>query len=133
MRPVLTVLFTIFLCSCEGLSKKHVTKDFYLIDMDYIKEERSLHFEYSEGGYPGIVGPTVVGYALSGKYILVKQKPKFFLESKSARKPVYYIVDTDVERLLMPEQGVTGPLTLTDFNRACQKLGIPTNVRFEED
>lgn len=115
------------------MRKQHVTKDFYLIDMDYIEEERSLHFEYSEGGYPGIVGPTVVGYALSGKYILVKQKPKLFLEPKSTREPLYYIVDTDVDRLRMPQQGVAGPFVPADFDKACKELGISTPVQFEEE
>lgn len=127
------ILLGLLTCACEGMDTTHVTQDFYLVDMDYDAEERSLSFSVNDRDYVGVVGPTVVGYALSGEYILVKQRPKFFLEPKSTRKPLYYIVDTDVERLRMPEQGVMGPMVLSDFNETCKKMRIRTPVRFLED
>lgn len=132
-RLVSGVLLGLVFCSCEGISKKHVTEDFYLIDMDYDQDDRSLSFSVGEGDYVGVVGPTVVGYALSGKYILVKQRPKQHLEPKSTSAPVYYIIDMDVERLRMPQQGVTGPSDLAEFYKTCVKLRISTPVRFVED
>lgn len=127
------ILLGALTCACDGMDTTHVTKDFYLVDMDYDAEERSLSFSVNDRDYLGVVGPTVVGYSLSGKYILVKQRPKFFMEPKSTREPLYYIVDTDVERLRMPEQGVMGPMVLSDFNEMCKKMRIGTPVRFLED
>jgi hypothetical protein len=125
-------ILLIILSGCDGLDSIHLTGNYYLVDIEYDSLERSLSYKTKAGGFVGVVEPTVSEYWFDRRYIVVKQNRKFPSEFVSSPETNYYIVDMHVENIFMPEKGVTGPLTLNEFQAECEKLGIHNAIKFKK-
>jgi len=125
------LIYAFVLCafiSCKGVSEEQVIGNYYLVAMDYVKEETSLSYKLEDGNSVGVVDKTVFAVGFNDNYIIVKQHP-----SNNRTITNYYIVPIYKESTLSPEKGLIGPLTLEQFNEKRKELNISDKVTFTKE
>jgi len=115
----------ILLQGCVGVSEEKVVGRYYLVAVDYMKEETSLNFQLDDNSSYGVVKETVFAVGYNDNYIIVKQHP-----SNNRDITNYYIVALCKENTLWAEKGVIGPLTEIGFIKKRKELGISQELTF---
>jgi hypothetical protein len=120
-------LLSVFI-GCKGVSDEQVVGRYYLVAMDYVKEETSLSYKLEDGNYVGVVDKTIFAVGFNDNYIIAKQHP-----SNNRAITNYYIVPIYKENTLSPEKGLIGALTLEQFNEKRKEFNIPDEVTFTKE
>jgi hypothetical protein len=118
-----TLVSMIFLLqSCQDLAhEEKIVTDFYLIAVD-ADTDMSLSYKVNEGGYIGIISPTVFSVGYDSKYLYAKQHPE-----GPEGKTNYFIVPIRIKNKYRLDQEVIGPLDKHQFVRKLSELGVTEN------
>lgn len=124
MKPFALILFISFcLMSCAGMSVDNVIGDYYIVCMDYDKDDASLSYKVGDESYVGLVNEGVYAVGNNQRYIIVKQKKQSF-KGITEENSSYYIVTVKNKKTYHPEKGVLGPYNKNEFDSMTVKLGI---------
>jgi hypothetical protein len=119
---------TIFLASCGIIQEEHVVGNYYVVAGD-TRDQMTLSYKSSDshsGSYGIVVDNCVFAIGHNDKYIILKQHPWNFMNSKHPNREItnYYVVK--VESVYVPNNN---PLNEFQFSRETKRLGIE-NIRF---
>jgi Protein of unknown function (DUF3997) len=121
------VFLIISLYGCNGMKEELIFGKFYLIELDYIKEDRTLSYSLGDS-YIGVIDKTVFAVGYDENYIIAKQHP-----NNNKRITNYFIVDSKIKDKYWIEKGVFGPFTLSEFKKKKRELNISVSVKFTKE
>jgi hypothetical protein len=121
-RIVLTALFV----GVAGCSDEYWRNDDYALLAIDVRGNMSLYVDAGNGGFAGLVDPTVFSLGADERYIVVAQHPATDQFGEFDRRVTNYFV---VKRLpgsaLEREKGVRGPMTKEQFDQLSATLHLP--------
>lgn len=124
------------LIGCNGLSiKKEIVKNYYLVVSDDISElALSYHLPSDENNYPFVIGPQITAIGFNRNFLIAKQKAmKIGLAVKTTDKENYFILPLKDSMDWKTMNGLMGPLSLNQFKRKMDSLGLLQNLKFTKE
>lgn len=117
IRTLMVLLAALSLTGCGfPVREEKLTSGFVLFAAD-LPEDLSICYE-KDGSCIGGVPATIARVGWNKRYIVAERHP-----DNNRNRSEYYYIDLRVPDAAM--SGVTGPLSLSEFNAAASSLGLP--------